>query len=119
MPAHPRNREAILDLAHTHMFNPLCAYLSENRDAPIVPAQYSTVLPAAVVRISFTLSHRLMRRPTNVSHFTATINEIEVLHRPSVSSMTPGKALKHKMFLKREREDESTAVRERKKRARN
>ncbi|KDN37961.1 hypothetical protein RSAG8_09812, partial [Rhizoctonia solani AG-8 WAC10335] len=59
------------------MFNPPCAFMHESRDSPIVPAQYGTVLPGAVVRISFTLSHRLMCRPANVSHFTATINEIE------------------------------------------
>ncbi|KAG8689567.1 hypothetical protein FRC11_001905 [Ceratobasidium sp. 423] len=109
VPAHPRNREAILDLAHTHVFNPICAFVYDNRDSPIPPAQYGTLLPGAVVRISFTLSHRLMRRPANVSHFTATINEIEVLHRPTTVSMTPGKALKQKMFLKRRRNDEPIA----------
>ncbi|KDN34227.1 hypothetical protein RSAG8_12686, partial [Rhizoctonia solani AG-8 WAC10335] len=108
--AHPRNCDAILDLAHTHMFNPLCAFTSENQDAPIVPAQYGTVLPGAVVRISFTLSHHLMRRPVNVSHFTATINEVEVLHRPVAISMTPGKVMKNKMFLKCQRNDEPVAA---------
>ncbi|KDN38233.1 hypothetical protein RSAG8_09632, partial [Rhizoctonia solani AG-8 WAC10335] len=119
VPAHPRIRDAILDLAHTHMFNPLCAFMHENRDSPIVPAQYGTVLPGALVRISFTLSHRLMRRPVNVSHFTATINEIEVLHRPVAVSMTPDKAQKQKMFLKRRRIDEPTAGRDLRKRTRN
>ncbi|KDN40505.1 hypothetical protein RSAG8_08125, partial [Rhizoctonia solani AG-8 WAC10335] len=119
LPAHPHNRDAILDLAHTHVFNPLCAFTSQNWDAPIVPAQYGTVLPGAVVRISFALSHRLMRRPVNVSHFTATINEIEVLHRPVAISMTPGKAMKNKMFLKCRRNDEPVAARDPRKRARN
>ncbi|EUC57883.1 hypothetical protein RSOL_233830 [Rhizoctonia solani AG-3 Rhs1AP] len=119
VPAHPRNREAILELAHTHVFNPLCAFMHEDRDSPILPAQYGTKLPGAVVRISFTLSHRLMRRPANVSHFTATINEIEVLQRPTVISMTPGKALQQKMFLKRRRNDEPDTGRELRKRSRN
>ncbi|KAG8712087.1 hypothetical protein FRC11_001063 [Ceratobasidium sp. 423] len=119
IPAHPRNREAILDLAHTHMFNPLCAFMHGTRDVPITPAQYGTVLPGAVARISFTLSHRLMRRPTNVSHFTATIDEIEVLHRPVNVSMTPSKALNQKMFLKRRRNDEPSTNRDLRKRTRN
>jgi hypothetical protein len=119
VPAHPRIRNAILDLAHTHVFNPLCAFTHDNRDAPIVPAQYGTVLPGAVVRLSFTLSHRLMRRPANVSHFTATTNVIEVLHRPIAISMTPDKALKQRMFLKRQRIDEPTTGRDLRKRTRN
>ncbi|KDN51724.1 hypothetical protein RSAG8_00272, partial [Rhizoctonia solani AG-8 WAC10335] len=98
--------------------NPPCAFMHESRDSPIVPAQYGTVLPGAVVRILFTLSHRRMCRPANVSHFTATINEIEVLHHPIAVSMTPDKALKQKMFLKRRRIDEPTAARDLRKHAR-
>jgi hypothetical protein len=76
-----------------------------NHDTPIPPALYETILPGAIVIISFTLSHRLMRRPHNSSHFTATINEIEVLERPSKISMSPSKARNQHMFRKRGADD--------------
>jgi hypothetical protein len=77
-----------------------------HRNSPIPPTLYGTVLPGAIAIITFTLSHRLIRRPKNSSHFTATINEIEVLERPTKISLTPSKIANKQMFKKRKHDDQ-------------
>jgi hypothetical protein len=107
VPVHPLNRPALLEAAKTHVFNPLCAFVRGHRDAPLRPAEYSTILPGAIVKIKFTLSHKLLRRPKNtVSHFAATIDEIKILERPPKISLSPSKLNNQAMF-KRKRDPDS------------
>lgn len=74
------------------------------------PAEYSTVLPGAIAQVTFTLSHKLIKRPKNsTSHFTATINEIEVLERPARISLSPAKVNNQAMFRKRGPDDNNGA----------
>ena len=109
VPVQPGNRGLPTKVAPTHRFNPLCATMRTNHHV-LRPAEYSTVLPGAIAQVTFTLSHKLLKRPGNsTSHFTATINEIEVLERPARISLSPAKANNQAMFRKRGPEDKNGA----------
>lgn len=107
IPVNPLNQALLLEVAATHVFNPLCVFLHGQRDQPIPPSQYPTLLPGAIAQVTFTLSHRLIRRPKNVSHFTATINEIEILGRPPRIALAPSKTHNSTMFRKRKSPDDA------------
>ncbi|KAG8742333.1 hypothetical protein FRC12_015393 [Ceratobasidium sp. 428] len=98
IPVRPSNRATLVDLARSHSFNPLCVYMRGNRDAPLTPAEYQSSLPGAIAQVTFTLSHVVMRQPKPVSHFKATIDEIEILKRPVKISLSLSKAA---LFRKR------------------
>lgn len=102
VPTHPLNQSTLLEAARTHEFNPLCVFMYGQREDPIPPSQYGTMLPGATAIVTFTLSHRILRRPKNTSHFSATINEIEILERPTRISLTPAKTSNQRMFRKRD-----------------
>ena len=60
----------------------------------------------AIALVSSTLLHRLSKRNGgSVSHFTTTINDIEVLRRPATVSLTPAKSKIQHMFRKRAQPD--------------
>jgi hypothetical protein len=80
---------ALLEAAKAHVFNPRCVLMHGQRDTPLRPAEYGTVLPGAIAQVTFTLSHKLLHRPKNtVSHFSANIKEIEILDRPPKISLS-------------------------------
>ncbi|KAG9084444.1 hypothetical protein FRC07_013643, partial [Ceratobasidium sp. 392] len=101
IPVRPANRPTLLELAKTHSFNPLCAYMHNDRSSPLHPTEYASVLPGAIAQVTFTLSHKLIRRPKPVLHFMATIDEVEILKRPVKFLLSPSKASNKALFKKR------------------
>ncbi|QRV90749.1 hypothetical protein RhiJN_18767 [Ceratobasidium sp. AG-Ba] len=89
---HPENRPTLLDAARHFSFNPLCAFMRGEAETPLRPDEYSSVLPGAIAQVTFTLSHKLIKRSKPVSHFTATIGEVQILRRPVKTDMSPAKS---------------------------
>ncbi|KAG9079896.1 hypothetical protein FRC06_007339 [Ceratobasidium sp. 370] len=102
LPVHPENRPALLEAVVTHKFNPLCAFMYGHTNKPLHPDQYHAVLLGAIVQVTFTLSHRLMKRPHNTSsHFAANIDQVGILQIPHRISLSPSKETKKNLFHKR------------------
>ncbi|QRV97739.1 hypothetical protein RhiJN_25758 [Ceratobasidium sp. AG-Ba] len=105
VPVQPENKPLLRQLAIYHQYNPLRAYMRETPNIPLRPDEYTSVLPGAIAQLTFTLTHRLMKRGVPYSHFTATLDEIEIIQRPTKFSLTPSKLTKKDLFRKRRFDD--------------
>ncbi|KAG8707404.1 hypothetical protein FRC08_000513 [Ceratobasidium sp. 394] len=71
----------------------------EGNDHPVIPSNYTTVLRGALVRVYFTVSHKVLRRKNPHSFFTATLDEIIILQVHKPTDLTPSRARLAARFL--------------------
>ncbi|KAG8709632.1 hypothetical protein FRC08_018222 [Ceratobasidium sp. 394] len=85
-------------MVKTYRVNPLPAFMDGSAH-PIVPTNYTNCLRGAIVRIYFTLSHKILRRKIPSSFFTATVDEIVVLQVHMPADLSPSRARLAARFL--------------------